>query len=94
MIVWLALVLNYFGQGALLINQPRPSSNPFYLLAPSWLLPLRDRTGDLRHGDRFAGGDLGCVLDNAASVEPGLSATPAQSNIPRKKKSARCMCRR
>jgi KUP system potassium uptake protein len=29
-----ALVLNYFGQGALLLRDPRASANPFYLLAP------------------------------------------------------------
>ena len=31
-----ALVLNYFGQGALLIHDPSAISNPFYLLAPDW----------------------------------------------------------
>jgi KUP system potassium uptake protein len=31
-----ALVLNYFGQGALILRDPRTVSNPFYLLAPSW----------------------------------------------------------
>ncbi|UZJ59486.1 potassium transporter Kup [Pseudomonas sp. KU26590] len=36
-----ALVLNYFGQGALVIQDPEAVRNPFYLLAPSWaLLPL------------------------------------------------------
>ncbi|WP_052190606.1 potassium transporter Kup [Chitinibacter sp. ZOR0017] len=36
-----ALVLNYFGQGALLISNPEAIKNPFYLLAPSWAqLPL------------------------------------------------------
>jgi KUP system potassium uptake protein len=30
-----ALVLNYFGQGALLLRDPSAASNPFYLLAPS-----------------------------------------------------------
>ncbi len=34
-----ALVLNYFGQGALLLTNPQAVSNPFYLLAPGWLLP-------------------------------------------------------
>ncbi len=33
-----ALVLNYFGQGALLLEDPSAVSNPFYLLAPSALL--------------------------------------------------------
>jgi KUP system potassium uptake protein len=33
-----ALLLNYFGQGALLINYPETRSNPFFLLAPDWAL--------------------------------------------------------
>ena len=36
-----ALLLNYFGQGALIIASPEAVENPFYLLAPRWfLLPL------------------------------------------------------
>ncbi len=36
-----ALLLNYFGQGALLLENPAAVENPFYLLAPGWaLLPL------------------------------------------------------
>jgi KUP system potassium uptake protein len=31
-----ALVINYFGQGALLLTQPEAVKNPFYLMAPSW----------------------------------------------------------
>lgn len=33
-----ALVLNYFGQGALLIAEPEAIENPFYLAYPSWAL--------------------------------------------------------
>ncbi|RLJ65320.1 potassium transporter Kup [Sulfurisoma sediminicola] len=33
-----ALLLNYFGQGALLLRDPQAIANPFYLLAPDWLL--------------------------------------------------------
>jgi KUP system potassium uptake protein len=33
-----ALVLNYFGQGALLLRDPAAIANPFYLLAPRWFL--------------------------------------------------------
>jgi KUP system potassium uptake protein len=33
-----ALVLNYFGQGALLLTNPQAIQNPFYLLAPAWAL--------------------------------------------------------
>ncbi len=33
-----ALVLNYFGQGALLLHSPKAIENSFYLLAPAWTL--------------------------------------------------------
>jgi KUP system potassium uptake protein len=36
--VFPALLLNYFGQGALLIGHPEAIQNPFYLLAPTWAL--------------------------------------------------------
>ena len=45
-ITWLAfvlpcLVLNYFGQGALMIHDPGAIANPFFLLGPTWLrLPM------------------------------------------------------
>lgn len=36
-----ALVLNYFGQGAMLLHDPAAIESPFYLLAPKWaLIPL------------------------------------------------------
>jgi KUP system potassium uptake protein len=37
-IVMPALVLNYFGQGAMLIENPAAIENPFYLMAPRWSL--------------------------------------------------------
>lgn len=37
-LVWPALVLNYFGQGALVMRNPEASANPFYLLSPEGLL--------------------------------------------------------
>jgi KUP system potassium uptake protein len=33
-----SLLLNYFGQGALLLQDPSAAENPFYRLAPSWAL--------------------------------------------------------
>ena len=33
-----ALLLNYFGQGAVLLRNPAAVDNPFYLLAPRWFL--------------------------------------------------------
>jgi KUP system potassium uptake protein len=36
-----ALLLNYFGQGALLLTNPAAAEQPFFLLAPGWaLLPM------------------------------------------------------
>ncbi len=32
------LLLNYYGQGALLLKDPTAAENPFYLLAPTWSL--------------------------------------------------------
>ncbi|MDP3088768.1 MAG: potassium transporter Kup [Methylotenera sp.] len=33
-----SLILNYFGQGALILQHPESVKNPFYLLAPEWML--------------------------------------------------------
>ncbi|HEX9052352.1 MAG TPA: potassium transporter Kup [Anaeromyxobacter sp.] len=33
-----ALLLNYMGQGAMLLHDPAAAVNPFYMLAPSWAL--------------------------------------------------------
>jgi KUP system potassium uptake protein len=36
-----ALLLNYFGQGALILTDPAAADNPFYKLAPGWaLIPM------------------------------------------------------
>jgi KUP system potassium uptake protein len=35
-LVFPACILNYFGQGALILSQPSAISNPFYLLVPGW----------------------------------------------------------
>src|SRR5206468_2066926 len=32
------LFLNYLGQGAVLLQDPKAVENPFYMLAPHWLL--------------------------------------------------------
>ena len=41
LVVMPALILNYFGQGALLLVNPAAVKNPFFTMAPAWaLLPL------------------------------------------------------
>ncbi len=37
-VVMPALTLNYFGQGALLLENPMAVANPFFLMGPKWLL--------------------------------------------------------
>ena len=61
-IVMPALVLNYFGQGALLIENPAAISNPFYLMAPELVAVAAGRDRHRGHGDRIAGRDLRRVL--------------------------------
>lgn len=40
-LAWPALILNYFGQGALLLTNKAAVASPFFLMAPTWfLLPL------------------------------------------------------
>ncbi len=34
-----SLLLNYFGQGALLLNDPAAIKNPFFLMYPAWAVP-------------------------------------------------------
>ena len=39
--VWPALILNYFGQGALLLSDPATLKNPFFMMVPAWgLYPM------------------------------------------------------
>ena len=41
LLVYPCLMLNYMGQGALLLGTPEAAANPFYLMAPEWArLPL------------------------------------------------------
>ena len=37
-VVMPSLTLNYFGQGALLLDNPEAVANPFFIMAPEWLL--------------------------------------------------------
>ena len=40
-VVMPALIINYFGQGALLLRNPQAVSNPFFLMVPEWaLMPM------------------------------------------------------
>ena len=72
-----ALLLNYFGQGAMLLADPSKVGNPFFEMAPHVGALSADRAGDLRRGDRLAGADHGGVLGHQAGDPARLPAAPA-----------------
>ena len=63
-LVYPCLMLNYLGQGALLLENPAAVSNPFYLMAPEWgRLPL------------VAVVTLACVVASQAVISGAFSVT-------------------
>ena len=58
------LMLNYLGQGALLLGTPAAAANPFYLMAPEWArLPLVGIT------------TLACIVASQAVISGAFSVT-------------------
>ena len=68
------LVLNYFGQGALVLRDPAALEHPFYHLVPGLGALAADRACHLRHHHRQPGGDLGRVLAHPAGDPARLPA--------------------
>ncbi|MEQ1773935.1 MAG: potassium transporter Kup [Burkholderiales bacterium] len=65
-----ALMLNYLGQGALVLRNPAAVKNPFYLLAPSdWLLPL------------VALATIATVIASQATISGAFSVTQQASRL-------------
>ena len=63
-VVMPALVLNYFGQGAMLLENPEGVKNPFFLLAPGWAeMPL------------FALATLAAIVASQALITAAFSVT-------------------
>ena len=63
-VVMPALVLNYFGQGAMLLEHPEAIENPFFLLAPAWAeMPL------------FALATMAAVVASQALITAAFSVT-------------------
>ena len=73
------LVLNYFGQGALVLRDPAALAHPFYHLVPGWALWPLIGLATLRHRHRQPGGDLGRVLAHPAG---GPARLPAADDGP------------
>jgi hypothetical protein len=68
-----ALVLNYFGQGALVLSHPEAKDSPFLKVVPRVGIMAGRAYRDRRHGHRVSGCDLGGVLAFAA----GHAARPS-----------------
>ena len=63
-LVYPCLMLNYLGQGALILQQPAAVANPFYLMAPEWgRLPL------------VAIATLACIVASQAVISGAFSVT-------------------
>ena len=56
-IVLPSLALNYLGQGALVIADPKAIENPFFLMFPDWALIPMVASRHRRHRDREPGRD-------------------------------------
>ena len=71
--VWPALVLNYFGQGAMILERPAAAHLPLYQLVPARVLPLMVAARDAGHDHCLAGDDHRRVFRHAP-VHPARSA--------------------
>ena len=69
-----ALLLNYFGQGALLLRESGGRREPVLFPRAARAARAAGRAGDARRGDRVAGADLGRVLAHAAGGAARLLA--------------------
>ena len=63
-VVMPALVLNYFGQGAMLLEHPEAVKNPFFLLAPPWA-----------EGPLFALATLAAIVASQALITAAYSVS-------------------
>ena len=73
------LVLNYFGQGSLVLESPGAIRNPFFLLAPGMAATAAGVPRDGSDGHRFAGRHLRRVLDHQPGDQARLSAANGHS---------------
>ncbi len=71
-----ALLLNYFGQGALLMLHPEAVANPFYRMAPRLGALPPGRSGHRGHRDRLPGGHLRRFLPHHAGHPARLQPPP------------------
>ena len=92
-LVFPALTLNYLGQGALVLARPETVANPFFLMAPDWVLLPLVAAGDRGDGHRQPGGDHRRLLADAAG-DPARPAAAAAIRHTSETRPARSTCRR
>ena len=71
-----ALLLNYYGQGALVLANPAALENPFYLLYPDWALIPMVILATARHHHRQPGRHNGRLLADAPGDPARAAAAP------------------
>ena len=92
-LVWPALVLNYFGQGALILGDPAAAHLPLYQLVPVARAAADGAAGDRGHDHRLAGHHHRRLLGHAP-VHPARSAAAAAHHArPRRTSTARSTSR-
>ena len=71
-----ALLLNYLGQGALVIADPKSVENPFFLLYPEWALLPMVLLATAATVIASSGGDYGCIFTHPTGHSTWPAATP------------------
>ena len=75
-VVFPALALNYLGQGALVLSNPEPIANPFFLLAPALAASAAGDPRDARDHRREPGRDHRRLLPDPAGDPARPPAAP------------------
>ena len=91
-VVFPALILNYMGQGALILRDPQCRRQPVLPAVPALGAAADGRPRDVRDRDRVAGGDLGRVLGHAPGRAARVPAAPDDPAHARARRSARSTC--
>ncbi len=88
------LVLNYFGQGALVLRDPAAIAEPVLPAGPRLDAAADGHPGDRGHRDRQPGGDLRRLFGDAAMHAAWLPAAPDGAPHLEHRGRARSTCRR
>ena len=89
-----ALILNYFGQGALILTDPAAADSPFYRLAPGWALIPMVALAALATIIASQVTHLRRLFADAAGHVDGIVPTGAdRGDIERRRRADLCACR-